>query len=169
MNAKLKAACAALLLTGLVSGGSAAAHDFRAGALRIDHPWVRATPKGADVGAGYLTIENTGKTADRLLSVESAAAKQTELHTMRMDNGVMIMRPAEQGFAIPPGGKLALEPGGNHVMFVGLHTPFVQGASVAAKLRFEKAGEVTVSFTVEAMGAAPPRDNSGSGHSGHGH
>ena len=41
--------------------------------ISIQQAWSRATPKGAQVAAGYLTIENRGDTADRLLSASSPA------------------------------------------------------------------------------------------------
>lgn len=80
----------------------------------------------------------------------------------------MIMRPMENGFEIAPGETLLLQPGGNHVMFLGLKAPFAPGQSIPATLRFEKAGEVPVSFKVEPLGA-PASGQTGHGHSGHGH
>ena len=65
MKLSYSLAAAALLL----SAGFATAHEFKAGPLKIGHPWSRATPAGAKVGGGYLSIENTGTTADRLVSV----------------------------------------------------------------------------------------------------
>jgi copper(I)-binding protein len=129
------------------------AHDYTVGTLKIGHPWARATPKGASVGAGYLSITNTGTTADRLLGGATDAASRFEVHEMTMDNGVMKMRPLANGLIIAPGKTVTLAPGGYHVMFVGLKRPLVKGEHLDATLRFEKAGTVKVYLLVEGIGA----------------
>lgn len=94
------------------------AHDYEAGPLAIDHPWARATPPGAPVAGGYLTITNTGTEPDRLLGGSSDAAEAVEIHESTITDGVARMRPAEDGIAIAPGETLRLEPGAAHIMFV---------------------------------------------------
>jgi len=131
---------------------SASAHDFTVGSLHIEHPWSRATPKGASVGAGYLVIENRGATADRLVSVSSAVSERGEIHEMAVTDGVMRMRPLARGVEIAPGMTAKIEPGGLHIMFPGLKRPLEKGERFKATLNFEKAGAVEVEFVVEAMG-----------------
>jgi periplasmic copper chaperone A len=125
------------------------------GDLEIDHPWARATPPGASVGGGYVTVRNGGDAADKLVGASSPAAHQVQLHVMRMDNGVMRMRQVPS-FKVPAHGELTLKPGGNHLMFLGLKRPLKPGEKVPVKLRFEKAGEVDVQLEVGAMGASSP-------------
>ncbi len=139
----------------IFAGGGLSSHaeDVAVGGLKISAAWARATPKGAPVGGGYLTITNNGTASDRLIGGSSDAAARFEIHDMSMDNGVMKMRPVEAGIEIKPGQSVELKPGGYHVMFVGLKKTFVQGDHVKATLRFEKAGEVPVDFTVEGIGA----------------
>ena len=132
------------------------ADDVAAGSVKISAPWARATPKGAAVGVGYMTITNNGSAPDRLLGGASDVSNRFELHEMSMDNGVMRMRPMAKGIEIKPGQSVELKPGGNHVMFVGLKKPFAQGEHVKATLAFEKAGKVDVDFTVESIGAQSP-------------
>jgi periplasmic copper chaperone A len=123
----------------------------------VKQAWSRATPKGAQVAAGYLTIENHGVTADRLISAASPAAAKVEIHEMTALDGIMIMRPVEDGLIIAPGASATFAPGGNHLMFVGLNSPFREGDHVAAALMFEKAGKIDVSFDVGGIGAKGPR------------
>ncbi len=130
-----------------------AAEEITAGNLKIFAAWVRATPKGAPVGGGYLTITNTGSTPDRLVGGSSDASNTFEVHEMSMDNGVMKMRPVAKGLEIKPGQTIEFKPGGYHLMFVGLKNPFEQGQHVKATLAFEKAGNVSVDFMVEGIGA----------------
>ena len=130
----------------------AIAHDYRKGSLFIDHPWSRATPRGAKVAAGYLAIENRGKTADRLISVSSGIAGRVEIHEMKTEQGVARMRPLARGLALEPGVAAKLEPGGFHLMFHDLKRALAQGQRFKATLTFEKAGTIEVEFAVEAMG-----------------
>ncbi len=137
------------------------AQTFKAGSIEIGSPWARATPKGATVGAGYMKITNTGTTPDRLLSGSSDIAPKFEVHEMKMENGVMKMRPVQDGLEIKPGETVELKPGSFHVMFVGLKSPLKAGDHVAATLVFDKAGAVNVEYDVRAIGAEPGHDMPG--------
>jgi periplasmic copper chaperone A len=148
----LLALCATLI-------APAAAHEYNIGSLHIGHPWSRATPKGATIGAGYLKITNNGTAPDRLLGGSSEAAKSFELHVMSMEKGVMKMRPVEGGIEIKPGETVEFKPESYHAMFVGLKEPLVQGHRVKATLDFEKAGKVAVEFVVESIGARQGNDD----------
>jgi copper(I)-binding protein len=152
----------ALALT--LTNAAAFAHDYKAGPLKIVHPWSRATPAGAKVGGGYLGIENTGTTPDRLVSVSVPFAARAEMHEMATTNGVMTMRPLEQGVDVPAGGKVEFKPGGYHIMFMELKQPLKQGEAVKGTLTFEKAGTVEVEFKVDAVGA---KGGEPSAHTGH--
>ncbi|MBV8790874.1 MAG: copper chaperone PCu(A)C [Pseudolabrys sp.] len=148
---------------------AAQAHDFQAGVLKIGHPWSRATPKGAAVGAGYLTVTNNGSVPDRLVSVSvPGVADKVEVHEMSMKDGVMAMRPASGGLIVPPGGTLSLAPGGYHLMLMGLKAALKEGDRLKGTLVFEKAGSVDVVFNVEGMNAQhPPPDDKTPGMSDH--
>jgi periplasmic copper chaperone A len=158
----MRTAIRLLVLAAVLIAPVAWAHDFTKGSLHIEHPWSRATPKGASVGAGYLVIENRGSTVDRFVSVSVSAeiAGRTEFHEMAVVDGVMRMRPLSMGIELAPGMTAKFEPGGLHIMFLDLKRPLEKGERFKAKLIFEKAGEVDVEFVVEAMG-------SGAQHHGH--
>ncbi len=151
-----KAGLAALATVLILStaGTYAAACDKHA--LKVDSPWSRATPGGAKVAAGYLTIKNDGKTADRLLSAASPIAARTEIHESKMENDMMTMRPVPDGIAVPPASSVALAPSGYHLMFRDLTAPLKEGEQFKATLTFEQAGAVEVTFDVKPIGAAPP-------------
>ena len=140
------------------------AEDAKAGDLVITQAWSRATPVGAKVAGAYLTVENKGATADRLLGGSGDVAGRVEIHEMAMDNGVMKMRPLDKGLAIEPGKTVKLAPGGLHLMLMDLKSQFKQGDKVPVTLEFEKAGKVTLALDVQGVGAqAPGADHSG-GH-----
>ncbi len=148
----LFAACAMTL-----SFAVGAAQPVKKDAIALDQAWARATPPGAPVAGGFVTIRNTAKRADRLLSATSPDARLVEIHEMNMDNGVMRMRRIDDGLPIVPNGTLELKPGGYHLMFIGPKHPFVQGETITATLRFEHAGTHEVRFDVRAMGSAAPK------------
>ncbi|MFN4017717.1 MAG: copper chaperone PCu(A)C [Reyranella sp.] len=132
----------------------ALAHDYRLGALQIDHPWTRATAPTAKAGGGFLTIVNKGPTPDRLIAARSPAAKAVEVHEMKMDGSIMRMREVDGGLEIPAGATVTLKPGGYHIMFMELSAPLAKGGKVPVTLVFEKAGSIDVEFKIEAAGAA---------------
>lgn len=129
------------------------ADDVMVGTLKLTTAWARATPKGATVGGGYFTITNTGSAADRLIGGASNVSNRFEIHEMSMDKGVMKMREITSGIEIKPGQTIRFEPSGYHIMFVGLKQPLKEGDHIKATLQFEKAGNASVDFVVESIGA----------------
>lgn len=139
------------ILSVTLSAAPAGAEDFRAGDLVLESPWVRATIGNLRMTGGYLTVRNEGNRDDRLLAVEMPAAGSVELHVTQ--DGAM--RQVE-AFEVPAGGTLEIVPGGNHLMIQMLEGPLAEGETTTAVLHFEQAGEVTVTFTVEAANALAP-------------
>lgn len=135
----------------------------KAGDLTIEKPWLRATPGGAKVAGGYVTVTNSGTAPDKLVGASIAGSERGEVHEMSNEAGVMKMRPID-GVPIAPGASIELKPGGYHLMFLGLKTGFKQGQSVKGTLVFEKAGTVDVTFEVGALGARAPGGGSGAHH-----
>jgi periplasmic copper chaperone A len=155
-----------ILVTTLLAGlavpvAVASAQEYKAGSIEVDQPWSSATPRGASVGAGYMTIKNTGTEPDRLTGVSTPVAGKVEIHEMTMNNGVMTMRPVPSGLEIKPGQTVELKPSSFHLMLMGLKGPIQQGKPFQATLMFAKAGPVAVEFAVEPLGAtsaAPAHD-----------
>ena len=152
MMPKALVLAAALML--IVAPG--VAETYKAGAIEIEQPWARATPKGATIGAGYMKITNTGTEPDRLVGGSAPFAGRLEVHSMTMEQGVMKMREMKEGLEIKPGETVEFKPGGYHVMFVGLKEPLKQGDDLTVTLKFAKAGTVEVKYPVEAVGAGGP-------------
>ena len=110
--------------------------------------WARATPAGVANAGGYVTLVGAAA-GDRLLAASADIAASTELHLMRMDGDIMRMRQVE-AIEVPAGKTVKLEPGGLHIMFMGLKAPLKAGEKFALRLRFEKGGEATVQVLVRA-------------------
>jgi copper(I)-binding protein len=147
-------ACATILASLLAA--PARAQEVKAGDLVITQAWSRATPGGAKVAGGYLTIENKGSAPDRLIGGSADVADKVQVHEMATSNGVMTMRPLDKGLAIEPGKTAKLAPGGYHLMLLGLKSPLKQGEKVPVTLEFEKAGKVKLSLDVQGVGAQAP-------------
>ena len=145
-------------------GAPAQAQEVKAGDLVITQAWSRATPGGAKIAGGFLTIENKGAAPDRLTAVSGDVAGKVEIHEMAMNNGVMTMRPLDKGLAIEPGKTVKLAPGGLHLMLMDLKSPLKQGDKVPLTLEFEKAGKVVVPLDVQGVGAQAPAGGAASGH-----
>jgi copper(I)-binding protein len=143
------------LLALALSVAPAAAAGVKIGDIVIDNAWARATPKGAEVGGGYLTIRNDGATPDRLTGGDADFAG-VQVHQMTMTNGVMQMREVQGGVEIPAHATVKLAPSGYHLMFVGLKKPLVKGETAKATLNFERAGRAEVDFPVLGVGASGP-------------
>lgn len=123
-------------------------------AVTVAGPWLRATPPGAPVAGGFLTLHNGTAADDRLLAVESAAAQRVEIHEMREQGGVARMRELIDGLPLPAGATAELKPGGYHLMFIQPTRALPAGGQVDATLVFERAGRMPVVFEVRPLGAA---------------
>lgn len=131
--------------------------------LLIENPFARATVANQRAGGAYVTIENKGKNADKLVGASSPVAKSVEIHTMTMDGNVMKMREVGQ-IEIPASGRVEMKPGdGYHLMLMGLQQPLRAGDSFPITLVFEKAGKTEVKVKVQE------KKDAGHGGMHHGH
>ncbi|QZA78519.1 copper chaperone PCu(A)C [Deefgea tanakiae] len=125
------------------------AHDYVVGDMTIDHPWARATPPKAANAGGFMLLNS--KSGDQLIAASSDIAEKTEIHEMKMADGVMKMRPLATGLVLAPNQVVKLAPGGYHIMFLGIKQPLKEGDQFPVTLTFAKAGKVTVAIKVQAM------------------
>lgn len=121
--------------------------------------WARPTVEGQRAGGGFVTITG-GSADDRLVAAKADVSATLELHAMFMEGDIMKMRRVE-AIDVPAGKTIQLEPGGLHVMFMGLKAPLQAGTTFPMTLQFEKAGAVTTQVTVSARAPA------GGGHDKH--
>lgn len=150
---RLALAAFALLMPIAALAEPVAGHAVQ-GDIAISGGFTRAMLPSQPVGGGYLTIRNAGA-ADRLLGVATPLAQKGELHEMSMKGEVMSMRPLPDGVDLPANGTVALKPGGLHMMFTGVTTPFKAGDTVPVTLSFAKAGKVEVVLPVLGVGQSP--------------
>lgn len=123
--------------------------------LEISGGFLRASPKVANAGAGFLTIKNNGAD-DTLIAAEADISKSVELHTHILEGDIMRMRQVES-IAVPAGATVALKPGGDHVMFINLTKSLAEGDKVPVTLVFAKAGKQKVDLPVIGIGSTAPK------------
>lgn len=140
---------ALLSLVALFLAGTAHAHEITAGDLQIIHANIPAPMGAAQVAAGYMGISNEGNLADRLIGVEVGFAEKALLHTTEFGaDGVARMKHVA-ALEIPADDTVVLEPGGYHIMLMGLTQPLRVGDMVPATLIFEQRGRVEIQFMVD--------------------
>jgi len=94
-----------------------------------------------------MVIRNMGRTDDALIGAASDVAETVELHETTMEGDMAGMHPVE-AIPVPAGGSVTLEPGGYHVMLIGLKQELQTGQMITLTLTFEKAGQITVQAEV---------------------
>ncbi len=124
------------------------AADYKVGMIMVKEPWARGTPKS---GGAFMMIHNMGG-QDRLVGVKGDVANKIQLHQTVMEGGMMKMKHVH-GIDVPAKGMATLQPGGYHVMMMGLKKPLMVGHSFPLTLVFEKAGELKIDVEVRKLGA----------------
>ena len=152
----------------LLLGSSLAYGHGKGAAMEVHHAWVRPTPPGTTLTAMYGVIRNSGQEPDRLLSASCSAAQAAEIHEVLKKDGMMLMRLVEGGVPVPARGEVALQPGGYHLMLIGLKRPVKPGDTLKVRLTFLKAGTIEVHATAAAIGGGAPHRHK-PGHRGPGH
>jgi hypothetical protein len=158
--------------------------------INVNDPWVRAAVMTADTSetmdggemdssdgetgdsmdgmdhgsgsnsAAYMVLQNESDTPDALIAANTDVAETVELHTVVMEDNVMMMRPVEQ-IDIPASGETELRPGGFHVMLLGINQDLAEGDTVDLTLTFENAGDITVTAPVRQSGSMDMEDMDG--------
>ena len=119
-----------------------------ADSVTIENAWVRATAPGQKVAGGFLDL--TADADMKLVGGSSPASGTLELHMMKMDDGVMVMRQIKE-IDLPKGQTVSLKPGGLHIMFIGLKQPIKEGDRVPVTLTVRNAAGKEQQVRMEAM------------------
>lgn len=149
----LVAGMAALMALMFASNVTAAYDDHGTPDAADDH--MMATPSGSDgmdmsmsgTGVVYMTITNDGGVDEELVSASTDRSSAVEIHETIVENEVGRMMPLDGPLVIPVGESVSLEPGGLHVMLVGLTDDIQLGDTFEVTLTFAEAGDVTIPVT----------------------
>ncbi|AZN35049.1 copper chaperone PCu(A)C [Iodobacter ciconiae] len=138
-----------LLLVAFCASFTVFAHEYKAGEIRVVHPYSVPTLPGKDIGSAYIGLENKGPQNDQLIGASSDRAERVEIHTMSMEGDVMKMRQVSE-LEVKGGDIIKMKPGmGYHLMIYGVKPPLKVGDKFPLKLQFKKSGSVEVSVMVQ--------------------
>jgi copper(I)-binding protein len=127
-------------------GGEATVGD-----IAVTDAWVRQPAMGQTTSAAYGTIANNGDADVTLIAASVPFDATVEIHeTLMDDDGTMQMQEREDGFVIPAGGTFTLEPGGPHIMMIGVDPADIVD-SVDVTLVFDDDTNVTVTAPVREL------------------
>ena len=144
------------VVVGVALSGMAAAHEYKEGTVKIEHPHAAPTLPGAKTGAVYMEIVNNGKEPLEIKSLSTPVADSVEVHTMAVTGGIMRMRPVALPIAIAAGESLKLVKD-RHIMLIGLKKPLAEEEMVPFKIEFANGKTMEIDLYVE--GAAENHDN----------
>ncbi len=155
---------AALALSGCAPGEPATQQVSTAGeAVTISDAWVKAADEG--MSAAFGELRNNGSDDITVVSATSEASTSLQLHeTVENGSGEMVMREIEGGFVIPADGSLSLEPGGDHIMLMGLTAPLRAGDEVVFTLTFSDGSSYTFTAPVKDYSGANENYEHGDSH-----
>lgn len=148
-----------LLAAGVSACGSEAEEPETAPAatsadsLVVEDPWVRSTDgaKDATMTAAFMVLDNTGAEELTLVGASTELAGEVELHEMVMADGQAVMQEIDGGITLAPGKGQLLQPGGMHVMLMGLTGGLVAGDEVDFVLEFADGSSQEVTAPVKAF------------------
>jgi hypothetical protein len=125
-------------------------HKKHSIAVMVHDAYVRATPPGQPNAAAYFVLRNNAKSDVRLVSVKSDVAEVAEPHSHVMDEGMMKMRRVEY-IDVPAEGETVLQPGGLHIMLMGLVKQLQPGEYVSLEFQFDNGQKQTMRVPVKMI------------------
>jgi len=162
MKHGLSTLCLSLMLAAPVLAGDN--ETTKVGDIMIHESWARASIGNAPNSAAYMMVMTQGDVGDKLISAETPIAERAELHDHILDGDVAKMQKVD-AIAINPGEPAALQPGGMHVMLMGVKDKLKEGDVVPLTLTFENAGEVTLEIPIKGLkGRADHGQGDAEGH-----
>ena len=118
--------------------------------ISVDSAWARAMPPGAKNSATYLTVHNAASSDRTIVAARADAAERVELHTVISEDGMMKMRQVA-AIVVPANGRVTLEPGGFHIMMLGIGVQLKAEQTVAIEVEFADGEVVSFEAPVKKM------------------
>lgn len=118
--------------------------------ISVEQGYFRASPPGVNSGAAFLSLHNSDKAQVLLTGVQTPAADSAELHNHVEHQGMMQMRRVE-AISIPPQGSVNLEPGGYHIMLMGLKAPLKAGNEMMLRLEFSDGQSIKLLLPIKKI------------------
>ena len=116
------------------------------GNIEVHKPWVRPTAQGENA-AVYFLLSNNSENDDQLIGASSNVSERVEIHESKMENDVMQMNMLSS-LPLESGGEFLFEPGGLHVMLIGIDQELKPGEQMELILHFANHDDIVVSVPV---------------------
>ena len=136
---------------------------FAQAEITVENPYVRAVPPGQMISAAFMQLNNSGSEQVALISASSSIAKNVELHNHINADGVMKMRQVDK-ISITANGTASLQPGGYHIMLIGLNQDLTEGQEIDLKLQFSDNSEQALTIPVQKVMTGMKNHNHGHHH-----
>lgn len=137
----------ARLLFSLTLSVICASPGFADTPVTVVNPSVRLMPPNAKVSAAFMTLRNDGPKPIKIIGASNPASQTTEIHTHLNEGGLLKMRQIP-GLEISPGESVTLQPGGLHLMLIGLKTPLREGETIPITLNLADGRQLTIDARV---------------------
>lgn len=120
--------------------------------VQVTQPYARAVVASQLNSGVFMTLSNSGQADHAIVKISGTVARAVEMHGHLNDNGILRMRPMAK-ITIPAGGETRLQPGGMHVMLIGLNQTLEAGGTVRIELSFEDGSRKIISAPVKGVQA----------------
>ncbi|MGH1463707.1 MAG: copper chaperone PCu(A)C [Neptuniibacter sp.] len=121
---------------------------FAQAEITVENPYVRAVPPGQMNSAAFMQLNNSGSEQVALISASSSIAKNVELHNHINADGVMKMRQVDK-ISITANGTASLQPGGYHIMLIGLTQDLDVDSEIELTVNFSDDSSQTLTLPVK--------------------
>lgn len=130
--------------------------------VHVNDPYVRAVPAMMKNSAAFMSLHNTGGIDHAIVAASTPSAEVVELHTHTQDGDVMRMRRIDE-IMLKAGDTTVLQPGGLHIMLLGLTGPLNPETSIDLELTFADGSRKAVVAPIRKVGGM----HEGQGHHMH--
>lgn len=119
--------------------------------VEMSDAWARATPPGMPMGAIYGVLTNTGDDQLEVTAISTPVARGAEIHQSIEIDGLMRMREVTP-FFVPARETVVLQPGGKHIMLMGVQDALREGESFPLQLRLSNGDILKVEILTGSFG-----------------
>ena len=103
--------------------------------ISVRDAWVRETPPGMTMTAGYMVLQNKTSRPQVLVAASSSAFETVMIHRTVARQGMTGMEHSPQ-VELPPNASLLFAPGGYHLMLLNPNRTLRAGDRVEIRLEF---------------------------------
>lgn len=118
--------------------------------LSVTNGWVTRPVAGVGNSAGYMQLTNTGHESLQIVAVHCEMAMHCHLHQVIHDHGIVRMKGVSE-IVVLPNTTVKLEPGGLHVMVMGITEEFRHAKILPVELETQTGSRVRVELQIRGI------------------